>query len=75
MRDESPGPAHAAHREPHKKVTVPPVNTEPDRDFIRKVYASLSYYMHIPFPEKLDDEVLWEKWEQCRWIRNQEKTS
>ena len=35
---------------------------------VRKMNAMLSFYMHIPFPEKLDDEAFIRKWEELTWV-------
>ncbi|MBQ3658003.1 MAG: hypothetical protein II956_14375 [Bacteroidales bacterium] len=37
-------------------------------DEIRKADALISLYFHIPFPEKLDDEVWIEKFRQIEWL-------
>jgi len=40
---------------------------------IRKISAQLSYYMGIDQPEQLSDHQFYEKFEQLKWIRRQEK--
>jgi hypothetical protein len=35
---------------------------------IRKIDALVSFYFHIPFPEKLPDEVWIEKYRQIEWL-------
>ena len=39
-----------------------------DRDTNRKINALISYYLHIPFPEDLENEVWAEKWAQIKWL-------
>jgi hypothetical protein len=36
-----------------------------------KVDALISYYLHIPFPEDLDDETWAMKWAQIQWLAEQ----
>jgi hypothetical protein len=28
----------------------------------------MSFHLHIPFPEQLDDDVWTEKWHQIKWL-------
>ncbi|MEI7487050.1 MAG: hypothetical protein WCJ72_06500 [Chryseobacterium sp.] len=33
-----------------------------------KADALMSYFLHIPFPEELEDELWAEKWAQIGWL-------
>jgi len=35
---------------------------------VRKIDALISFFLHIPFPEELDDETWSEKWQQLLWL-------
>jgi len=37
-------------------------------DQIRQINAQLSHFMHIPFPEDLEDDVWLEKYRQFQWL-------
>ncbi|UCA61663.1 hypothetical protein KB553_09025 [Chryseobacterium rhizoplanae] len=30
--------------------------------------ALISYHFKIPYPEELDDQTFWHKWEQLKWV-------
>lgn len=37
-------------------------------NFYRRGNALMSYFLHIPFPEQLDDDTWHEKWQQIVWL-------
>ncbi|MBW7839232.1 MAG: hypothetical protein H3C36_06285 [Chitinophagaceae bacterium] len=37
-------------------------------DLIFKADALISHFLHIPFPEELDDETWSRKWAQINWL-------
>ncbi|MFL0063440.1 hypothetical protein [Tenacibaculum maritimum] len=36
-----------------------------------KADALISHYLHIPFPENLDDDIWAMKWAQINWLADQ----
>jgi hypothetical protein len=39
-----------------------------DSNFIRSMNAMISFFLHIPFPERLDDDTWMEKVRQIQWL-------
>ncbi|MGY0034450.1 hypothetical protein [Pedobacter sp. NJ-S-72] len=39
-------------------------------DQVRRINALLSHFMHIPFPEQLDDDTWCEKYRQFEWLKD-----
>ena len=49
----------------------PKISTDPEITFaeqIRQINALLTHFMHIPFPELLDDDTWLEKYRQYEWL-------
>lgn len=49
----------------------PAIDQSPEPTFleqIRQINAQLTYFMHIPFPEELEDDVWLEKYRQFQWL-------
>lgn len=50
--------------------TVSPIDERKGQDTLRKHYAFIRYFLHVPFPEKLTDEQYEEMWEGLVYVRN-----
>lgn len=42
--------------------------TRQNANYIRKGNALISFYLHIPFPEELDDDAWMEKYRQVEYL-------
>jgi len=51
--------------------TVSPIDERYGYDILRKHYAYIRYFLHVPFPELLTDEQYEEMWEGLVYVRNE----
>ena len=48
--------------------SCPPLLDDSDKDYVRKYNALISLYLHVPFPERLNDEDWAERVRQIEWL-------